>query len=127
MPTTRRKTAEQWHAEMAKWPDAWAGLREDLPLGIGLVAELTPFVSHLVGSGLSPATVRRHIDNLWLLGGRIVRDASIYDELSRPVAELLEEVLGPDDGPLVSDLSESEQLSFDATCRKLYRFRQKKP
>ncbi len=120
----RGKIAEQWHAKMAEWPNSWAGLREDIPLGKRLLSELAPFVTHLAASELSPKTVRRHIDNLWLLGGTIVRDASLHGELGLPAAKLLDETLGPYDGPLVSELSESEQSSFDATCRKLYRFRQ---
>lgn len=124
---TRGKIAEQWHAKMAEWPNSWAGLREDIPLGKRLLSELAPFVTHLAASELSPKTVRRHVDNLWLLGGTIVRDASLHGELGLPAAKLLDETLGPYDGPLVFELSESEQSSFDATCRKLYRFRQEGP
>jgi hypothetical protein len=35
-----------------------------------------PFIEHLAASSLSPKTIRRHMDNLWLLGGDIIRDLS---------------------------------------------------
>lgn len=123
MSKPRKKTAENWGAQMAAWPKSWAGMPEDVALGDGLVAEFTPFVAHLAECELSDTTIRRHIDNLWLLGGTIVKNASLYDEVDRPAVDLLNEVLGPDDGPLVSDQSESDQRAFDGTCRKYYRFR----
>ncbi|MDQ3624371.1 MAG: hypothetical protein M3463_18075 [Verrucomicrobiota bacterium] len=121
---TRKKTPRQWRAEMARWPDTWAGVPEDVPLGQKLVAELAPFVNDLASGTLAPATVSRHMGNLWLLGGEIVRDANLDADLRRhSAAELIDEALAPDEGPWLHDASEAEQRSFDATCRKLHRFR----
>jgi len=39
-----------------------------------MVACLRPFIEHLASSSLSPKTIRRHVDNLWMLGGEIIRD-----------------------------------------------------
>ena len=50
------------------------GLEEDVLPGEQLVVCLLPFLQHLVLSSLSPKTIRRHVDNLWLLGGEIIRD-----------------------------------------------------
>src|SRR5690349_13891844 len=83
-----------------------------------------PFIEHLAISSLSPKTIHRHIDNLWLLGGEIIRDLN-YDPALRkiPPDRLVAKVIHEDGGPLLYNGSEEEQRSFDATCRKLHRFR----
>ena len=99
------------------------GMEKDLPPGEALVVCFRPFIEHLAASSLSPKTIRRHVDNLWLLGGEIIRDLN-YDPSLRKVAakKLLRNVIHQDGGPLVHNGSEDEQRSFDSTCRKLYRF-----
>jgi hypothetical protein len=83
-----------------------------------------PFIEHLAVSSLSPKTIRRHVDNLWLLGGEIIRDLNFDPSLRRLSADrLLSKVIHEDGGPLLYNGSEDEQRSFDATCRKLRRFR----
>ena len=79
-------------------------------------------------SGRSPKTIRRHVDNLWLLGGEIIRDLNEDPSLRKVAAErLLRQVVHQDGGPLVQNGSEEEQRSFDATCRKLHRFLSQTP
>jgi hypothetical protein len=99
------------------------GLEKDLPPGEQLLACLRPFLEHLASSTLSPKTIRRHVDNLWLLGGEIIRDLH-HDPSLRKVAvdRLLRKVVHDFGGPLVHNGSEKEQRSFDSTCRKLHRF-----
>jgi hypothetical protein len=99
------------------------GLEKDLLPGEQLLACLRPFIEQLASSSLTPKTIRRHVDNLWLLGGEIIRDLN-YDPSLRKVAaeKLLRSVIHGDGGPLVHNGSEDEQRSFDSTCRKLYRF-----
>jgi hypothetical protein len=69
--------------DLHDWPRSWMGLEKDLPPGEQLVAHLRPFLEHLASSSLSPKTIRRHVDNLWLLGGEIIRDLH-YDPSLRP-------------------------------------------
>ena len=99
------------------------GLEKDLPPGEALVVCFRPFIEHLAASSLSPKTIRRHVDNLWLLGGEIIRELN-YTPARRKVAaqKLLRDVVGADGGPLMYNGSEEEQRSLDATCRKLHRF-----
>ena len=74
-------------------------------------------------SSLSPKTIRRHVDNLWMLGGEIIRDLHYDPSLRKKTAEgLLRNAIHEDGGPLVYNGSEEEQRAFDATCRKLHRF-----
>jgi hypothetical protein len=68
--------------------------------------------------------LHRHRDHLWLLGGELIRRR--YDDrklkkmpVGKAIAELIEEQRGPLIWPRIT---EAEQNSFDATCRKLYKF-----
>ena len=88
-----------------------------------MLACLRPFIAHLTSSSLSRKTIRKHVDNLWMLGGEIIRD--LYEDPSlRKVAadRLLRDVIYEDGGPLLYHGSEEEQRSFDSTCRKFHRF-----
>jgi hypothetical protein len=110
-------------ALMDEWPDNWAGSAIDKPFGAGLVEEMRPFVVHLDSLRLTRRTVRNHLDNLWVIGGEIIR--RLYDEpklrKKKPRAVLLDAIdLG--EAPLVCRASEEEQRGFDATAHKLLRF-----
>ena len=59
------------------------GLEKDLPPGEKLVACFRPFLEHLVASDLSPKTIQKHVDNLWALGGEIIRDLNEDPSLRR--------------------------------------------
>ena len=56
------------------WPRSWRGQEKDLAAGEQLVAHFRPFLEALVVSDLSPKTIQRHVDNIWALGGEIIRD-----------------------------------------------------
>src|SRR5262249_31897470 len=109
--------------DLDNWPRTWMGLEKDLPPGEQLLACLRPFMEQLASSSLTPKTIRRHVDNLWLLGGEIIRDLH-YDPSLRKIApeKLLGSVIHEDGGPQVHNGSEDDQPSFAPPCRKLYRF-----
>lgn len=88
-----------------------------------------PFLEHLVASGLSRKTLRKHIDNLWVLGGEIIRDLN-EDPTQRkvPVERILSDAINDEGGPLIhGGDSEEAQRSLDSTCRKLRRFLSQQP
>ncbi|HEY4961158.1 MAG TPA: hypothetical protein VII29_09895 [Terriglobales bacterium] len=115
--------ASAYCRDLDNWPRSWMGLEKDLPPGEALVVCFQPFIEHLAASSLSPKTIRRHVDNLWLLGGEIIRDLNYTPALRKVPAEtLLRDVVGADGGPLIYNGSEEEQRSLDSTCRKLHRF-----
>ena len=105
------------------------GLEKDLPPGEKLVACFRPFLEHLVASSLSRKTIRKHVDNLWVLGGEIIRDLNETPSLRKvPVERLLFDLIDDEGGPLIHNCdSEEQQLSFDSTCRKLRRFLNQQP
>jgi hypothetical protein len=99
------------------------GWEKDLPPGEKLVICFRPFLEHLVRSDLAPKTIQKHVDNLWVLGGEIIRDLNETPSLRKvPVEKLLADLVD-DGGPLLyhSD-SEEQQRSFESTCRKFRRF-----
>lgn len=99
------------------------GWEKDLPPGERLVACFRPFLEQLASSSLSGKTIRRHVDNLWLLGGEIIRDLNQTPSLRTVAVErLLSDRIHEDGGPLIHNASEEEQRSFDSTCRKFHRF-----
>jgi hypothetical protein len=114
--------ASAYCRDLDNWPRSWMELEKDLPPGEELVACFRPFLEHLASSTLAPKTIRQHVNNLWLLGGEIIRDLN-HDPSLRKIAaqQLLRNVVGVDGGPLIYNGSEEEQRSLDSTCRKLHR------
>ena len=101
------------------------GWEKDLPPGEKLVARFRPFLEALVVSDLAPKTIQRHVDNLWTLGGEIIRDINENPSLRRKsITRILDDRIDDEGGPLVYALESEESLqrSFDFTCRKLHRF-----
>ena len=99
------------------------GWEKDLPPGEHLVACFRPFFEHLASSDLSPKTIQKHVDNMWALGGEIIRDLNDTPSLRKvPIDRLLFDLI-EDGGPLLyHGDSEEQQRSFDSTCRKFRRF-----
>jgi hypothetical protein len=121
--TATPASASAYGRDLDNWPHSWMGLEKDLPPGEALVVCFRPFIEHLAASSLSPKTIRRQVDNLWLLGGEIIRDLNYNPALRKVAAQkLLRDVVRADGGPLMYNGSEEEQRSLDSTCRKLYRF-----
>jgi hypothetical protein len=100
------------------------GLEKDLPLGERLIACFRPFMEHLIGSDLSPKTIQKHVDNLWALGGEIIRDLNDTPALRKKnIEQILADRIDDEGGPLLYGIdSEEQQRTFDSTCRKLHRF-----
>ena len=107
------------------WPRAWMGVEKDLPPGEKLVVCFRPFLEELVASDLSPKTIQKHVDNLWALGGEIIRDLHQDSSLRRKhIEQILADRIDDEGGPLVyaMESEEDQQRSFDSTCKKLHRF-----
>ena len=117
------KTPEDIYADFPEWPKRWHGVEEDVPYGQGVLDAMRPFVVHLISLGLKKKAIRNHMDNLWLLGGEIIRSVSMNDEYAIPPEEYIRRSIDKEGGPLCQHIqSEYAQRSFDATCRKLHKF-----
>ena len=101
------------------------GEEKDLLPGQRLVACFRPFLEYLVRSAdLSPKTIQKHVDHLWVLGGEIIRDLNETPSLrKKPIEQILFDGIDEEGGPLIYGVSsEQQQRSFDSTCRKFHRF-----
>ena len=110
--------------DLDDWPGSWHVEPADIVVGQQIVQVLTPFLLHLLDQGLAKTTVRRHRDNLWLLGGEVIRCRYDDDELARQdAADAIRQLIERDGAPLMwPRITEAEQDSLDGTCRKLNRF-----
>jgi hypothetical protein len=118
-----------WHL-MERWPGSWQIEDKDLKYGEGLLEQFRPFVRHLVETQqLARSTLRRHLNNLWLLGGELISHINLHEKYRKlPPARLLDDNLFEDGGPLCKHVQEgSEQRQYDATCKKLFIFRSESP
>src|ERR1700704_6117220 len=87
--------------DLSEWPERWMGEEKDLPVGRQLVEYFMPFLLDLARSGLSKRTIQNHVDNMWLLGGEIIRDLNQDPSLRKLAAEkLVRNVIHEDGGPL---------------------------
>jgi len=112
--------------DLAQWPSSWEIEKDDVAIGQCILETLKPFLHELLRQELADRTFARHRDHVWMLGGEVIQRRHEDDDLyKQPVTTLLFNLVEEDGGPLIwPRISESEQNSFDATCRKLYRFLQ---
>jgi hypothetical protein len=89
--------------DLADWPRSWRYEERDVLPGEQIVACFTPFLLHLLGQGVSRKTLRKHRDNLWRLGGELIRALQEDARLRKqPIDTLVHTVVGNDGGPLLS-------------------------
>ena len=114
---------EKIWADFYDWPQRLAGIPKDVAYGKGIIEIYKPFLEELLLRH-SPITVKRHLDNLWLLGGELIRDINMDPEdRAKTSMELLLDNIDETGGPSCRHLDTDEDLrSYDATCRKLFRF-----
>jgi hypothetical protein len=110
--------------DLEQWPNTWIYEARDLLPGQQVVEIFKPFLWHLLGLKLSGKTLRKHRDNLWLLGGEIILDLHKNPKLRKwPMVRVVSAAVDDEGGPLISHSpSEDQQRSFDSTCRKFCRF-----
>ena len=110
--------------DLDEWPDSWMIDQPDRAVGKAIVSVLTPFIEHLINQGLTKRTIKRHVDNLWALGGEIISDINWNESLRKQCAKVLViNAIDEEGGPLLRNpLDPDDQKPFDSTCRKLYKF-----
>ena len=115
---------DQLCPDLANWPQSWSYEPSDVVPGQRIVEYVTPFLLYLLNQDLAIKTLHRHRDHGWLRGGEVIERRYEDDALrKRPVEKAVYALLEEDGGPLIwPKITEQAQRSFDATCRKLYRF-----
>ena len=116
------KLKKLW-SDFHEWPERWAGGPRDVAYGKGIIEIYKPFVEELLLRH-SPITVKRHLDNLWLLGGELIRDINMDSEdRAKSPLDLLLDNIDETGGPSCRHLDTDEDFrSYDATCKKLFKF-----
>jgi len=71
------RTLDTVCADFNDWPSRWMGVDEDLAYGKKLLEIFRPFAEQITTSDLSERSLKKHIDNLWLLGGDVCRDCKL--------------------------------------------------
>jgi hypothetical protein len=110
--------------DLDQWPSSWAYEPRDIPYGLRMVECFKPFLREMLALSLSRKTLRQHRDNIWALGGEVISRLQMDSGVRRrPIEQVVLDLIANDGGPLLSHgQSEAQQRSFDATCRKLFRF-----
>lgn len=110
--------------KLSEWPSSWAIDDNDVAKGQEITLVLRAFIESLIKLELASTTIRRHVNNLWLLGGELIREINIYpDQRKKTALQLIKNALDDEGGPYCRHLnSESEMKAFDATCKKLNQF-----
>jgi len=98
------------------------GAGKDLLPGEQLLALFRPFLENLAASDLSPKTIQKHVNNIWALGGEVIRDLHSDSSLRKKPVELVLRQMIEYGGPLLYHGGENQQRSFDSTCRKFHQF-----
>jgi hypothetical protein len=110
--------------DLHKWSGKWMILNEDLEYGNELVEEFEPFILWLINKNYTKKTIKRHCNNLWVLGAEIISSINIDSDLREISAKKhLSDSINDTGGPYTNYLeTENEEEQFDATCRKLHKF-----
>jgi site-specific recombinase XerD len=109
--------------DIANWPNTWAGISEDIEFGNKIIQIFKPFIKYLKEKQLSRKTINLYIDDLWILGGFIIKQLHSEEKYRKYKPQwLFPYYIDSWDGPHISDLTEYEQNQFDRTCRRFYKF-----
>ena len=73
--------------DLDDWPRSWMAFEKDISPGEKIVACFRPFLEHLIGLRFSRKTIRKHADNLWILGGELIRDLNDHPSLRKKNVE----------------------------------------
>jgi hypothetical protein len=108
--------------EIDNWPASWEITSKDIKYGKKLIRLMKPFIVEL-SNNYSSRTLKKHVDDLWLLGGYTIERINRNEKYRNMEPCLfLPTFIDSWDGPMLHDLSEKEQTSFDSTCRKFYKY-----
>jgi len=110
--------------DIDQWPKSWAGDDNDVIVGKVILGEFKLYLLHLIAKGRAKATLKKHADYLWALGGEIIRDTNEYGvDKDLSSKNLVLKYINDSGGPYWRHAdSESDLRQYDATCRQLYQF-----
>ena len=109
--------------DIRQWPDSWKGDDRDLIPGNLILGVFIHYLNAMVDKGRARATVTKHGDYLWALGGEIIRN--LNDQKLDPNPDAYRLILNYVDnagGPYWRHANSEDDLrQFDSVCRALYK------
>ena len=107
-----------------QWPQSWAGDDNDVIVGNTLLTEFKRYLLHLINKGRAKATIIKHADYLWVLGGEIIRDTNEYGvDVNLSSRDLILKYVNDSGGPYWRHASSASDLNqYNSICRQLYKF-----
>jgi hypothetical protein len=114
--------------DVEEWPSRWRESDEDLDCGQKILEQMIPFAASLIEKKLARSTIRKYLDNLFLLGREIIREVN-FKEIQRkwPAKKLILEYIDECGGPCPnhwshSSFTESRYINqYDSVCRLFYK------
>jgi hypothetical protein len=118
------KTIKELVPDFDGWPHTWMGTEKDLEYGKKLLPFIEKFIQHLTTQDLSRKTLKEYLGYVWLLGGGIIKEVSIYNEYKKDPAKKLMEAI--ESGGCLPEghggMSKRELESFTGMCGKFEEF-----
>lgn len=111
--------------DIDKWPSSWERGSADIEIGSRILNNIfIPFFEFLIGKNFTKKTIKKHIDNIWLLGGELIDQLDKEQELRKlNEFELVLKYIDNEGGPYsIHNITETETRSFDSSCKKLYKY-----
>jgi hypothetical protein len=121
------KRLRQVCPDIDEWAKSWRFDDKDIAPGQQIVDVFAGCILDMLDQGLAVKTIKRHRDNLWALGGHLIKRR--YDDkklAGMEARDALLELVGDDEGPLIHD-NEADQNLMDGSCRRLNQFLRANP
>lgn len=115
---------ERVFLDILSWPESWMGDEQDRVVGNLILGVLIDYLAHLMDKGRARATVKKHGDYLWALGGEIIRDTNESGcDQNLSAQDLILVYVDSLGGPYWRHANnEDDQRQYDSVCRALYQF-----
>jgi hypothetical protein len=110
--------------DIDQWPQSWAGDAQDIIVGSLLLREFKNYLVQLIDKGRATATIRKHADYIWALGGEIIRDTNEHGiDQKLPAKNIILQYIGLHGGPYWRHANNDNDLQqYDSVCRLLYKY-----
>jgi hypothetical protein len=109
--------------DIDEWPDSWAGLEYDIPVGKRILNEFKAFLNQQK-TRLTKKTLKDYGNYLWALGGEIIRDTSwnekkVQDLDDDFILNYVDECGGP---YWRHATNEKDHDRYHSICRRFYKY-----
>ena len=101
------------------WPLAWSEVPRDIEFGKKVVKIMETWVEILINTRSGKQAVKRHLSNLFWLGGKLIYEVNLDEAHNKNVCDLILEKIDVH-GELCCRATKAELDSFESTSWKFY-------